>query len=65
VSGVAEDLRVSEEIRIHHIQQNLARTLPFWAMLAARHGLSLFDALVMLTQGEPWHPPPRDQSTTI
>jgi hypothetical protein len=24
-------------------------------MLAARHGLSLFDAHVTLTQGEPWH----------
>jgi hypothetical protein len=34
-------------------------------MLAARHGLSLLDAHVMLTQGEPWRPPPRDQSTAI
>jgi transposase len=23
---------------------------------AAKHGLSFFDALVMLTQGEPWMP---------
>jgi transposase len=31
----------------------------------AKHGLSLLDALVMLTKGEPWMPASPDQTTTI
>ena len=30
---------------------------------AAKHGLSFFDALVMLTEGGPGYPPPPDQTT--
>jgi hypothetical protein len=30
----------------------------------AKHGLGAFDALVMLTKGQPWMPPP-DQTRTI
>ena len=29
---------------------------------AAKHGLCFFDALVMLTQGQPWMPPPPDHA---
>ena len=27
---------------------------------AAKHGLGIFDALIMLTNGQPWIPPPAD-----